>query len=52
MALYHSVKGPVDYTIVGSPTITDGVVSGFSGYPNPACLSLPETADFSKTIIF
>lgn len=48
MALYHTTKGSVDYTVVGSPTIVDGVVSGFNGYPNPACLSLPETADFSK----
>lgn len=30
MALYHSARGSVDYTIVGSPTITDGVASGFS----------------------
>lgn len=30
MALYTVMKGPVDYTVVGSPTITDGVVSGFS----------------------
>lgn len=27
MALYHSAKGPVNYTVVGSPTITDGVVN-------------------------
>lgn len=31
MALYHNVKGPVDYTVVGNPTIVDGVASGFSG---------------------
>lgn len=30
MALYAKMKGPVDYTVVGSPTITDGVVSSFS----------------------
>lgn len=30
MALYHSDKGSVNYDIVGSPTIVDGVVSGFS----------------------
>lgn len=24
------IKGPISYTVVGSPTITDGVVSGFS----------------------
>ena len=30
MALYHSARGSVNYTIVGSPTIVDGVVSGFS----------------------
>lgn len=31
MALYHSAKGSVNYTVVGSPTIVDGVVSGCSG---------------------
>ena len=30
MALNHSVKGSTNYAIVGTPTITDGVVSGFS----------------------
>ena len=30
MALYHSAKGSVDYTVVGTPTIVDGVASGFS----------------------
>lgn len=30
MALYHSAKGSVNYTVIGSPTIVDGVVSGFS----------------------
>ncbi len=25
----HRLKGPVGYTVVGSPTITDGIVSGF-----------------------
>lgn len=30
MALYHSAKGSVNYTVLGSPTIVDGVVSGFS----------------------
>lgn len=30
MALYHSARGSVGYTIVGSPTIVDGVASGFS----------------------
>lgn len=33
MALYHSARGSVDYTIVGTPTIVDGVVSGFSYSP-------------------
>ena len=31
MALNHEVTGSVNYTVVGSPTIVDGVVSGFSG---------------------
>lgn len=26
----HQIMGPVGYTVVGSPTITDGVASGFS----------------------
>lgn len=30
MSLYHTAKGPVNYTIVGNPTIVDGVASGFS----------------------
>lgn len=30
MALYHNVKGSVNYTKVGNPTIVDGVASGFS----------------------
>lgn len=30
MALYHSARGNVGYTIVGTPTIVDGVASGFS----------------------
>ena len=30
MALNHEVQGSVNYTVVGSPTIVDGVASGFS----------------------
>lgn len=30
MGLYAKMKGPVDYTVVGSPTITDGIVSDFT----------------------
>lgn len=30
MALYTHIKGPAKYTVVGSPTIVDGVASGFS----------------------
>lgn len=30
MAVYYQVKGPVGYTVVGSPTIVDGIASGFS----------------------
>lgn len=30
MALFHSERGSNNYTIIGSPTIIDGVVSGFS----------------------
>ena len=39
MALYHSAKGPVDYTVVGSPTIVDGVASGFSTSNGLTCRS-------------
>lgn len=34
MALYHSDTGSVNYTVVGSPTIVDGVASGFSSSDN------------------
>lgn len=30
----YKLQAVVGYTIVGSPTITDGVVSGFQAYPN------------------
>ena len=30
MALYHSAKGSVGYTVVGNPTVVGGVASGFS----------------------
>ncbi len=30
MALYHSARGSVNYTVVGNPTIVDGVARGFS----------------------
>lgn len=30
MALYANIKGPVNYTVVGSPIINNGIVSGFS----------------------
>lgn len=38
-------SGTVGYTVVGSPTILDGVVSGFSG---SNYLSLPATLDISQ----
>jgi hypothetical protein len=34
MALYHTAKGSVDYTVVGSPTIVNGVVSDFVNNTN------------------
>ena len=42
MALNHTVQGSVNYTVVGTPTIVDGVVSGFdsSNY-----LTLPYVGD-------
>ena len=39
MALYTNIKGPINYTTVGSPTIENGIVSGFS--PSTNYLSLP-----------
>lgn len=46
MALYTHIKGPVKYTVVGSPTIVDGVVSGFSANDYlRANLELPEEVD-------
>lgn len=30
MSIYHSDRGSVGYTIIGTPTIQDGIVSGFS----------------------
>lgn len=30
MALYTRIKGPVGYTTIGSPTMTDGIATGFS----------------------
>lgn len=41
--------GPVDYTVVGSPTISNGVVSGFSGYPNASSYIRTKDA-FSGTV--
>lgn len=35
----HQLKGPVGYTIVGSPTIVDGVASGFSTSNGLICYS-------------
>lgn len=48
MALYHSAKGSVDYTIVGSPTIVDGVASGFG---ENDYLSLGNTFKLSATTV-
>lgn len=41
MALYHSVKGPATYTIVGNPTIQDGIVSNFNAQ-NQITISTPK----------
>lgn len=42
----HNVQGPVGYTIVGSPTIVDGVVSGFS---NSDYVQPNQTVNFPST---
>lgn len=45
MALYHTAKGSVDYTMVGSPTIVDGVASGFSA--SDYLITSPQTKDIT-----
>lgn len=42
MALFHSERGSVDYTIVGSPTIVDGVASGFSSSNYLTLTTIPQ----------
>lgn len=45
MALYHTAKGSVDYTMVGNPTIVDGVASGFSA--SDYLITSPQTKDIT-----
>ena len=52
MALNHEVTGSVNYTIVGSPTIVDGVVSGFSGSDYLSIGSLNLNNDWEITCAF
>lgn len=47
MALYANIKGPINYTIVGSLTIEDDVVSGFSGSNYLKTASAIDTTGFS-----
>lgn len=48
MALYTNIKGPVNYTTVGSPTIEDGVVSGLS---SSNYLRINQAPDLTKNFI-
>ena len=50
VVLYYGITSPINpyptqvgYTVVGSPTITDGVVSGFSSSDYVQCSSLPSS---------
>lgn len=45
MALNHTVQGSVNYTIEGTPTIVDGVASGFS---SSNYLTLPTTINLNN----
>ena len=47
MALYTNIKGPVNYTTVGSLTIENEVVSGFSGSNYLKTASAIDTTGFS-----
>lgn len=47
----HQLKGPVGYTVVGSPTITDGVASGFTS-SNSIKIAYNPTAFFDNSYEF
>lgn len=51
MALYTNIKGPINYTVVGSPTIENGIASGFthSSYVN---ISLIESSKYVESFEF
>lgn len=48
MALNHTVQGSVNYTVVGSPTISNGIASGFSDSDFLRLTSYPPTSDITK----
>lgn len=46
------VRGPVGYTVVGSPTITDGVASGFSGNTNYLTIPAIDNSQWELDTVF
>lgn len=50
--LYHSARGSVGYTIVGSPTIVDGVVSDFTTTDYITTQSAPQDTDVRNYELF
>lgn len=51
----HQIMDPVGYTVVGSPTITDGVASGFSAsnyLQLSSYLNIPASSDFEMQFKF
>ena len=50
--LYHSARGDVGYTIVGTPTIVDGVVSGFTTTDYITTQSTPQDTDVRNYELF
>lgn len=47
-----NLSGPVNYSVVGSPTIVDGVVSGFSSSNYLSLPHIPENSSFELNIVF
>ena len=50
MALYHMAKGPVNYTVVGNPAITNGIVSGLSDSNYLQIPELPGAQDYFDAV--
>ena len=48
--MYSKIVGPVDYTVVGSPTITNGIVSDFSQNDYPSINSSVNIKNITETM--